>query len=404
MDAEVGRVTLPRIVVVGIAADGWTGLGAAARDHVLDAEVLLGGARHLTLVPPVDQQVRCPWPRPLADLAALLEEYADRRVVALASGDPLVSGIGTVLADLTDVHVIPAVSSVTLARARMRWSAESSEVVTLVGRDTDALRRELAPGRRLLVLSSDETTPAAVATLLRDEGMAASRMTVLGDLGSADEVRIDSTASDGWARPLPRLHVLAIEVHGEPTPRTSWAAGLPDDAFEHDGQLTKRDARASALSRLAPRPGAVLWDLGAGAGSVGIEWLRAHPLTEAVAVEADADRASRIRRNAGCLGVPRLRVVEGAAPGALEGLPVPDAVFIGGGLSEHLLERCLDALHPHGRLVAHGVTLETEQVLAAAYRLHGGELTRIAVEHAAPLGSRTGWTPLRAVTQWTVIP
>ena len=390
------------ITVIGIAADGWAGLSEAAREHVLGAEVLLGGARHLTLVPPVPGQERRPWPRPLSDLPALLQEHDGRRVVALASGDPFVSGIGTVLAGLTEVHVLPAVSSVALARSRMRWSAESSEVVTLVGRDTDALRRELAPGRRLLVLSSDESTPAAVAGLLREEGWASSRMTVLGDLGSADERRLEGTAAELWRGAVPRLHVLALEVVGEPTPVTTWVAGLPDDAYEHDGQLTKRDARASALSRLAPRPGALLWDVGAGAGSIGIEWLRAHALTEAVAVESDPDRAARIRRNASRLGVPRLTVVEGRAPEALDGLPTPDAIFVGGGMSESLLGHCLAVLAPHGRLVAHGVTLETEQLLAAAYRKHGGELTRIAVEHAAQLGGMTGWTPFRTVTQWAV--
>ncbi|KAA1426364.1 precorrin-6y C5,15-methyltransferase (decarboxylating) subunit CbiE [Nocardioides antri] len=392
-----------RVTVVGIGADGWTGLSEAARERVQAAEVLLGGERHLGLVPPVPGQERRPWPRPLGDLPALLDEYDGRRVVALASGDPYLSGIGTTLAALVeDLEAIPAASSVAWARARMRWAAESSAVVTLVGRDVDALRRELAPGRRLLVLSSDETTPAAVAALLREEGLAASRMSVLGDLGSDEEHRIDGTAAEMWRGDLPRLHVLALEVSGPPTATTSWAAGLPDEAFEHDGQLTKRDLRASALSRLAPRPGALLWDVGSGAGSIAIEWLRAHPTTEAVAIEVDPDRAARIARNAARLGVPRLRVVTGRAPDALADLPVPDAVFIGGGGSEELVTRCLAALAPHGRLVAHGVTLETEQLLASSYQRHGGELTRIAVEHAARLGGLTGWTPFRTVTQWTV--
>jgi len=392
-----------RVTVVGIGADGWAGLTEAAREPVLTAEVLLGGERHLGLVPPVAGQERRTWPRPLTGLPALLQEYDGRRVVALASGDPFLSGIATTLTDLVgELDAIPAVSSVALARARMRWSAESSDVVTLVGRDPDVLRRELAPGRRLLVLSSDETTPAVVAKLLREEGLISSRMTVLGDLGSSDERRIDGTADHPWTDDVPRLHVLALDLDGHPAATTSWATGLPDEAFEHDGQLTKRDLRASALARLAPRPGALLWDVGAGSGSVGIEWLRAHPATEAVAVESDPERAARIGRNAARLGVPRLLVVTGRAPDALADLPAPDAVFVGGGASEQVVERCLDALAPHGRLVAHGVTLETEQLLAAAYQRHGGELTRISVEHAAPLGGRTGWTPLRAVTQWAV--
>ncbi len=384
-----------RITVVGVGADGH--LPPASLALVTGAEVLLGGERHLALVPPVAGQERRAWPRPLSSLAPFLDEYDGRRVVALASGDPLVSGIGTTLIRLLGadaVDVVPAVSSVALARARMGWSAEESTVVTLVGRDPAALRRELVAGARILVLSSDETTPAAVAKHLDDTGFGASTIHVLGDLGGAGESR---TVFPG---PVPRLHVLAIEVEGSGF--ASWATGLPDDAFEHDGQLTKRDVRASALARLAPRPGQLLWDVGAGAGSVAVEWLRAHPSTEAIAVEADLERSARIARNAGGLGVPRLRVVTGRAPDALADLPQPHAVFVGGGATAPgLLDLCRDRLAPGGRLVVHGVTLETEQLLVAAFHAHGGELTRLSVEHVTPLGGRfTGWTPARAVTQW----
>lgn len=395
-----------RITVVGIGADGWDAVPPASRVLVEGADILLGGERHLDLVPPVDGQERTPWPRPMTSLPTFIEQYDERRVVALSSGDPLVSGIGTTLIRLLGrdaVTVVPTVSSVALARARMGWSAEESAVVTLVGRDPAALRRELAPGRRLIVLSSDDRTPIAVAGLLREAGHGASSITVLGDLGSTDETRADFTAdSDVLPADLPRLHVLAIDVRGPGGASTSWAPGLPDDAFEHDGQLTKRDVRASALSRLAPAPGALLWDVGAGAGSVAIEWLRAHPLTDAVAVEANSDRAARIGRNATTLGVPRLQVVLGAAPEALAGLPSPDAIHVGGGATApDLLDLCREALRPGGRLVVHGVTLETESLLVAAFHEHGGELTRLAVEHATPLGGRfTGWTPARAVVQW----
>ena len=340
---------------------------------------------------------RAPWPRPLSALPGVLKEHRGRSIVALASGDPLVSGIGTTLIRMLGadaVDVVPAVSSVSLARARMGWSAEESDVVTLVGRDLAALRRELAAGRRLLVLSSDETTPAAVAALLEEAGFGATTIHVLGNLGAADETR---TVYPG---PVPRLHVLALDVAGSGL--ASWAPGLPDDAFEHDGQLTKRDVRASALSRLAPTPGARLWDVGAGAGSVAIEWLRVHTHTSATAIEANPERAARIRRNAASLGVPRLEVAEGKAPDALAGLPTPDAIFVGGGATAPgLLDRCRDALAPGGRLVVHGVTLETERLLADAFHAYGGELTRLSVEHVTPLGGRfTGWTPARAVVQW----
>ncbi|GAA3653617.1 bifunctional cobalt-precorrin-7 (C(5))-methyltransferase/cobalt-precorrin-6B (C(15))-methyltransferase [Nocardioides ginsengisoli] len=385
------------ITVVGIGADGH--LTPAARALVGNAEVLLGGERHLGLVPAVPGQVRRPWPRPLAALPGVLKEHAGRSIVALASGDPMVSGIGTTLVRMLGadaVDVVPAVSSVSLARARMGWSAEESAVVTLVGRDVAALRRELAPGRRLLVLASDESTPAAVAGVLEAAGFGATTIHVLGDLGAADESH--AVYAGG---PAPRLHVLALEVAGSGP--ASWATGLPDDAFEHDGQLTKRDVRASALARLAPVPGAHLWDVGAGAGSVAVEWLRAHPLTSATAVEAHPERAARIARNAANLGVPRLAVVTGSAPDALAGLPTPDAIFVGGGATAvGLLDLCREALAPGGRLVVHGVTLETERLLIDAFHTHGGELTRLAVEHVTPLGGRfTGWTPARAVVQWS---
>ncbi|GAA3822731.1 precorrin-6y C5,15-methyltransferase (decarboxylating) subunit CbiE [Nocardioides panacisoli] len=389
------------VTVVGIGADGWAGLAEPARAQVLAAGVLLGGERHLVLVPPVDGQVRRPWPRPLTGVGELVAGLDGRKVVALASGDPMVSGIGTTLAGLgVDVTVLPTISSVALARARMRWSAESSEVLTLVGRDPDVLRRELTPGRRLLVLSADESTPATVAALLRNHGFGATRMTVLGDLGSDRETRHDGHAEEAWAREdVPRLHVLALEVAGPPA--NSWAAGLPDEAYEHDGQLTKRDVRASALARLRPQPGALLWDVGAGAGSVGIEWLRSHRLCRAVAVEGRPERAARIARNAGALGVPSLDVVHGRAPDALLDLPDPDAVFVGGGATTAVLDLCRDRLRPGGRLVAHGVTLETERLLLDAHDEHGGELVRLSVEQAAPLGDRfRGWSPARAVTQW----
>jgi precorrin-6Y C5,15-methyltransferase (decarboxylating) len=324
-------------------------------------------------------------------------------VVVLASGDPLVSGIGTTLIELLGldaVTIVPAVSSVALARAELGWPAEACAVISVVGRDPSLVLRELAPGRRVLVLSADERTPGQVARLLAHAGYGASAMTVLGDLGSNHASRISATA-ETWQATAPRLNIIALDLAG---PRLGgWVAGLPDDAFEHDGQLTKRDLRASALARLAPAPGEHLWDVGAGAGSVGIEWMRAHPACTATAVEAVPERAARIARNAARLGVPGLRVVTGRAPEALAGLPAPDAIFVGGGATrDGVLDACLAALRPAGRLVVHGVTLQTERILADTYLRHGGELTRVAVETAASLGSFTGWTPARVVTQWAL--
>jgi precorrin-6Y C5,15-methyltransferase (decarboxylating) len=391
--------------VVGVGADGWAGLPDSTRSLIGGAQVVVGAPRQLGLLPEVDGQERLTWPAPLrTELPGFLAAQRGRVLVALASGDPMVSGIGTTLVDLLgpqSVTVIPAVSSPALARARLGWSAESTVVISVVGRDVHTVLRELAPRRRMVVLSSDETTPGELAALLTSRGYGASRMVVLGDLGSADETRVEATAA-AFDGPVSRLNVVAVEVAGPL--ETGWATGLPDEAFENDGQLTKRDLRAAALARLVPAPGGLLWDVGAGAGSVGIEWMRAHRTCTAVAVEADATRAERITRNARALGVPGLTVVNAPAPEAFAGLATPDAIFIGGGATRAgVLSACLTALAPGGRLVVHGVTVETEVLLADAYRQHGGELTRIHVERAAPVGSFTGWTPGRAVTQWAYV-
>ncbi|GAA3978650.1 precorrin-6y C5,15-methyltransferase (decarboxylating) subunit CbiE [Thermobifida alba] len=390
------------VTVVGVGADGWEGLPPASRVAIRDAEVVIGGARHLALVPDTGA-VREPWPSPLlSGLPAMLDRYRGRRVAVLASGDPLLSGVGTTLVRLLGadrVRILPAVSSVALARARMRWSAESVDVVTLVGRDVDAVRRYFTPGRRLVVLSSDGTTPARVAARLVEDGLGGSRMTVLADLGAEHETRRDATAAEWGGRAAPALNVVCVEVAtdgGHPV-----TPGLPDEVFDHDGQLTKRELRIAAVCALGPRPGALLWDVGAGAGSVAVEWLRADPRCRAVAVERHPERVRRIARNAARLGVPSLRVVHGAAPEALAGLESPDAVFVGGGASDPaVLDLCWSALRPGGRMVVHAVTLETEAALVERWKRHGGDLTRLAVERAAPLGAFTGWSPARPVVQW----
>lgn len=393
----------PRVTVVGIGAGGYAELPPRLARLVDSARVVLGGPRHLAMLPPIAGQEKIAWPSPLrAGLPALLASLGDGPVVALASGDPLVSGIGSTLIGMLGaerVTIHPAVSSVALARAALGWPAESCTVVTVVGREVATVVRELAPGRRILVLSADRSTPAQVAQLVTEAGYGRTWMTVMGDLGSPEESRRDGLA-ETWTGESPQLNIVALAVTGPHV--LGWTAGLLDDAFEHDGQLTKRDLRASALARLAPTPGAHLWDVGAGAGSIGIEWMRAHPSCTATAVEADPDRAARIGRNAARLGVPGLRVVTGRAPEALAGLERPDAVFVGGGATvPGVLDNCLAALAPSGRLVVHGVTVETEVLLASAYREHGGELVRIGVETAAPIGSFTGWTPARTVTEWS---
>lgn len=399
------------MTVVGIGADGWPGLALASQDALRGAEVIIGGTRQLALLPGECDGERVPWPSPLRPaVPGLLAAHAGRRVAVLASGDPFFHGIGRALADELGPHalrVLPHPSSVSYACARLGWPVEDTGVVTLVGRPAARLAAALHDGRRLLVLSTGADTPAEVAALLRDRGYGPTRMRVLAQLGADAERHVDGTA-DTWdtdaAGAVDPLNVIALDCRRAPGAlRLSAAPGLPDEAYEHDGQLTKRHVRAATLAALAPAPGELLWDIGGGSGSIAIEWMRTHPSCRAVTVERDAVRAERIARNADTLGVPALRVVRGAAPEALAGLPAPDAVFIGGGLTvPGLLDACWNALAPGGRLVANTVTLESEALLAERYRALGGELVRLAVAHAVPVGGFTGWRQAMPVTQWSV--
>ncbi|MEU9075640.1 precorrin-6y C5,15-methyltransferase (decarboxylating) subunit CbiE [Kitasatospora sp. NPDC048538] len=397
----------PPITVVGIGADGWPGLATASRAALAAAEVVVGGPRQLDLLPPDEVTARrVPWPSPLRPaVPGLLADHADRRVAVLASGDPMFYGIGRTLAETVGadrLRILPHPSSVSYACARLGWPLESTEVVSLVGRPLETLSLALHPGRRLLVLSADAATPAAVAALLTARGHGSARLHVLEQLGGAAERRLDGPA-DGWPHPPgDPLNVIAVELGDGP--RGSLVPGLPDAVYESDGQLTKRHVRAATLATLAPTPGELLWDVGGGSGSIAVEWLRAHRDCQAISIERDPVRAERISRNAGTLGVPRLRVVTGPAPAALAGLPTPDAVFIGGGLTAPgLLDSCWAALRPGGRLVANTVTLESEALLTDRYRRHGGELLRLAVAHAVPVGGFTGWRQAMPVTQWSAV-
>ncbi|MEW2526684.1 precorrin-6y C5,15-methyltransferase (decarboxylating) subunit CbiE [Streptomyces sp. NPDC047071] len=399
----------PAVAVVGLGADGWAGAPDAARDELRAADVLIGGPRQLALLPEECGGERIAWPSPLRPaVPALLAAHAGRRIAVLASGDPMFYGIGRALTEELGpgaLRVLPHPSSVSYACARLGWPVEDVEVVTLVGRPAGRLAAALHEGRRLLVLSAGAATPAEVAALLRDRGFGPSRMRVLEQLGGPAERMTDAAAAAAWARPPgDPLNVVAVECRRAPDAlRLGAVPGLPDAAYEHDGQLTKRHVRAATLGALAPAPGEVLWDIGGGSGSIAVEWLRTHPSCRAFTVERDPVRAERIGRNAERLGVPGLRVVTGAAPAELDGLPRPDAVFIGGGLTAPgLLDACWRALPEGGRLVANTVTLESEALLADAYRRHGGELVRLAVAHAVPVGGFTGWRQAMPVTQWAV--
>lgn len=393
---------------MGLGDAGFADLPESSRRLVLRARVLLGGRRHLSLVPAVDGQVRAPWPRPLAaSLPGFLRAHGADAVV-LASGDPLRSGIASTLIALLGpegVRVHPTVSSDTLARARMGWSAESTTVVTVVGRSLSPIRRHLHPGQRLVVLCSDGTTPSAVAALLRDAGCGESVLTARWHLGGPGEGARSATATAWDPTPTPDLVVLCVVV--DPAGALASAAlgpapGRPESAFDHDGQITKRVVRAAALAHLRPTPGAHLWDLGAGSGAVGIEWALAAAQAHTTAVERDRERAARIDANAESLGVaPEVRVVVSENAAALADLADPDAVFLGGGIGADELDAAWERLAPGGRLVAHAVTLGTEAVVATACGRYGGQLTRIGVEHAEPLGRHRSWTPARPVVQWS---
>lgn len=398
------------LAVVGIGADGWQGLTDASRAALGGADVLIGSARQLDLVPAACSGERVSWPSPLRPaVSGLLAEHAGRRIVVLASGDPLFHGIGRTLTKVagTDaVHVLPHPSSVSYACARLGWPLEDVEVISLVGRPVARLAAALHAGRRLLVLSSDASTPGEIAALLCDRGFGPSRMRVLEQLGGACERVGEVVSAERWPQQAScdSLNIVAVDCDRDaPTLRLGAVPGLPDEAFEHDGQLTKRHVRAATMGILAPAPGELLWDIGGGSGSIAIEWMRTHRSCRAVTVERDRSRAERIRSNAERLGVPELRIVAGAAPAALCELPTPDAVFIGGGLTTAgLLEFCWEALPAGGRLVANTVTLESEALLADAYRRLGGELVRLAVAHAVPVGGFTGWRQAMPVTQWAV--
>lgn len=390
--------------IVGIGADGLAGLTPAARAIVDAAEVLVGSKRHLGMVD--GKAERLTWETPLSRTVEAIATRRGRRVVVLATGDPMWFGIGVTLArrfPREEIVVLPHLSAFNLVAARMGWSLAETETITLHGRPLDLLALHLAPGARLLILSEDGETPARVADFLRDRGWGGSTITVLENLGASDERCIRGTAAQWNAGPCADLNTLAVECVADPGTRVlGRTPGLPDAAFVHDGQLTKREVRAATVSALMPLPSQLLWDVGAGCGSIGIEWMRAARGARAIAIEREPSRQALIAQNAAALGVPRLRVIAGSAPQALAELERPDAVFVGGGLSHDVIDLCWTALKPAGRLVANAVTLEGEQHLLAAQARRGGDLIRIAISRADAIGSRAAWRPLMPVTQWAV--
>jgi precorrin-6B C5,15-methyltransferase / cobalt-precorrin-6B C5,C15-methyltransferase len=369
---------------------------------------VFGGARQLRLVEALVAGRSRAWPTPFAEGLAQVLGRRGSPTCVLASGDPFHYGVGATLAPHLargEFECHPAPSSISLAAARLGWPLQETDVVSLHGRDLHDVIRYLVPGRRVLALSWGRDTPAELAQLLVARGFGASRVVVLEALGGPEERSREGCARSLALDAVQDLNVVALELSAEPGALVvPCRASLPDSAFDSDGQLTKRDVRAVSLSALAPRPGERLWDVGAGSGSIGIEWMLAHPACHAIAVERDAIRCGRIAGNARRLGVPQLVVVHAAAPEGLVGLPPPDAVFVGGGASEPgLLDAARCALAPGGRLVVNAVALQTQSLLLQAYEQHGGELCRLSFESAAPLGEMTCFRPALGVLQWRFV-
>ncbi|WP_347559009.1 precorrin-6y C5,15-methyltransferase (decarboxylating) subunit CbiE [Robbsia sp. KACC 23696] len=406
------------LTVVGIGESGYAGLDRAPRQALWAAEHIVGGARHLALLPARLRARGRLWPSPFS--LAPLHALQGQRVVALASGDPMWFGVGAAISrafEPASYTIWPAVSSIALAAARLGWPLDGVTTLSLVGRPLSALHAVLYADERVIVLSADATTPAAVARLLTSRGFGASMMTICSCLGGPREhqfsVRADAWQDDDSAHvdPLNVIGVHCVRAEHSRIEGTcvdapqEWGVtpGLPDALFAHDGQLTKREQRAVTLAHLAPRPGEVLWDVGAGSGSIGIEWMRAHRRCHAIAIEANATRQGLIVENRDRFGVPTLALIRGAAPEALANLPAPDAIFIGGGLTvPDVLPRCWDALRPGGRLVANAVTLQSEALLMDWHGRHGGTLVKLAVSHAAPLGGFDVWRGALPLTMWVV--
>lgn len=396
--------TTPWLAIIGLGEDGLDGLTPAARRLLFSAELVVGGKRHLALVGDTPAE-KLAWPSPLTDAFPAILARRGRPVAVLASGDPFSYGVGSLLArhvPPNEYVTLPAPSAFSMAAARVGWAVQDCALVTLHGRAFEKIVPHLQPGRRILVLSWDGTTPARLADHLVANGMGRSKLIVLEAMGGARERVVSSLAKDFARSDLDPLNTVAIEVVADANARIlPLAAGIPDSFFENDGQITKREIRATTLSKLAPRHGELLWDIGAGTGSISIEWMLASPGNRAIAIEPRPDRLARVARNAALFGVPDLVTIEGSAPEALEGLPTPNAVFLGGGgVDADLVAHLAARLAPGGRLVANAVTIETQADVIARFTAMGGDLVQISVARASPVGRFHGFRPAMPILQW----
>jgi len=408
MTSEAANCTATRwLSIIGIGEDGIVGLSPVAQRLISSAELVVGGKRHLDLAGDLIRGRRLAWPSPIAGALPEIRKHRGRPVVVLASGDPFHYGVGTMLMDqvpAAETLSLPQPSAFSLAAARLGWSLQDVSIVSLHGRALEGIVRYLQPGARILALAWDGETAAKLAHLLVARGMGQSRLAVLENMAGPRERVRAATASEFDLVDVAALNTIALEIAASPEATVlPLAPGLDDDLFESDGQLTKREVRAVTLSALAPRQGELLWDIGLGAGSISIEWLLRHPSLSAIGFEERAERAARAARNAATLGTPDLQIVQARAPEGFGNLPRPDAVFIGGGLSDPgVLDAAWSALKPGGRLVANTVSIDSEARLIEAFQRHGGELVRLQASKAHKIGTVFAWRSATPVTQWRV--
>lgn len=395
----------PWLHIVGIGEDGLDGLVPATRAVVEAADVILGGARHHELAENINAE-RLAWPSPFDAMVATIKGLKGRRAVVLVTGDPLWFSVGARIGraiDPAEIVYHPQLSAFQLAAARMGWSLADVETLTVHGRPVEQMIAFIQPDVRLLILTTGAETPAQIAAFLTERGFGQSKMSVLAAMGGKDELRFDGLA-ESWDHEVPAFNTLAVECVAAPDaallPRVP---GLTDALFQSDGTMTKQEVRAATLAKLMPMRGALLWDIGCGSGSVAIEWMRAARYARAIGIEPRDDRRAMAGANAMALGAPKLELFAGTAPDALAGLDAPDAIFIGGGMSRENFVAAWDALRPLGRLVANAVTLESEAELMSLHREFGGELVRLSVHRAEPIGGLTGWRPAMPVTQWSLV-
>ncbi len=395
------------LTIVGMGEDGYDGLSASARTALAQAEAIVGSTRLLALLP-AGATERHEWPQPFSKALDRIRPLKGKRTVILATGDPMNYGVVRKLLEtipFAEMAIIPHLSAFSLAAARLGWSLPDCDTLTLHGRDVANIEAFIQPGAKLIVLTADGSTIPQVCERLVVRGFGTTKVTVLENMGGLQEALTSFAADTLPPKPFSPLNTLGIQCIASAGAKIlSRLAGLPDDAFEHDGQLTKREVRAMTLAALAPAPDQLLWDVGSGCGSVAIEWMRSTRGCEAIAFEHDPERLRMIAANADALGAPRLKIVPGSAPATYVGQPQPDAIFIGGGISiPGTFELAWEQLKSGGRMVANVVTIEGEMHLYDLQEKHGGELTRMEVSVLHKIGPHRGLKPRMAVTQWRAI-